>query len=697
MSMFLQTFYDESFEGLEVMETGLLDLDVGAADEELINSIFRAAHSIKGGSATFGLAGVAEFTHLMETLLDQLRDGSRDVTQGLVDTLLKAVDVLRDMLTCNQSGEPEDGVHIDGIKIALQQALGAIESQNTAVPHKVDQPASTPAASGGWLIHFAPHHQLFATGNDPVRIFYELADLGELHATAVLDDLPDLDHLDPEESYLHWVLELRGAISLEVVKEVFAWVEDDCAIEIESIPVSEQEGVSTVTNAPNSGPAVENHPPSSEAIPAIEVHALKGEVVDRRERSGERRSDERRKGASADTSSIRVGIEKVDAVINLVGELVITQSMLSTLGEKFEISQLQQLRDGLTQLEHNTRELQADVMRMRMLPISFVFNRFPRMARDLSQKLGKEINLVMSGEGTELDKTLIEKISDPLVHLVRNSIDHGIESIDVRLAAGKSATGTVNLNAFHKGGNIVIEVKDDGKGLDANKILTKAIEKGLVAADAQLTEEQIFNLLFMPGFSTAEQVSDLSGRGVGMDVVRRNIMSLGGSVEIRPVVGDGSTMTVRLPLTLAILDGQSVRVGDNVYIIPLASIIESIQVKDGMVNHVAGGGETFQLRGTYLPIIRLAEVFGIESESKGKELHEGLLVVVEGDGQQFGLFVDDLLGQQQVVIKSLEANYQKVRGLSGATIMGDGSVALILDIPGLRRGSASIPPQRRSA
>jgi two-component system chemotaxis sensor kinase CheA len=357
--------------------------------------------------------------------------------------------------------------------------------------------------------------------------------------------------------------------------------------------------------------------------------------------------------------------------------------MLSTLGENFDMDKIQRLADGLAQLERNTRELQEQVMRMRMLPISFAFNRFPRMAHDLSQQLNKKIDLKLSGEQTELDKTVIEKIGDPLVHLVRNSLDHGIEMPADRVAAGKPETGTVHLDAYHKGGNIVIEIQDDGKGLDVDKILAKAIERGLVEPDAQLSAEQIHDLIFLPGFSTADVVSDVSGRGVGMDVVRRNIQSLGGTVEVQSERGVGSTFTVRLPLTLAILDGQSVAVGDETYIVPLVSIIESMQIKPGMLNYVAGKGEVFSLRNEYLPVIRLYETFG--AEPRTTELTEGLLVVVEGEGRKIGLFVDDLLGQQQVVIKSLEANYQRVEGISGATILGDGSVALILDIPSLIR------------
>ena len=397
------------------------------------------------------------------------------------------------------------------------------------------------------------------------------------------------------------------------------------------------------------------------------------------------KEDRREKAAaSSGSSSIRVDISKIDALINMVGELVITQSMLSMLGEDFNMSRVERLQEGLNQLERHTREMQESVMQIRMLPISFTFSRFPRLVHDLSTKMGKKIELKMTGETTEVDKTVIEKIGDPLVHLVRNSLDHGIELPADRIAAGKSETGTVELNASHRGGNIIIEIKDDGKGLDRDVLLNKAVERGLVSADANLSDQQIFELIFMAGFSTAVEVSDVSGRGVGMDVVRRNINELGGNIEIESEVGKGSSFTIRLPLTLAILDGQTVSVGKETYIVPLVSIIESIQIQEKMINLVAGKGETFKLREEYLPVVRLHQVLGIEN-AKATNISEGLLVVVEGEGRRCGLFVDDLLGQQQVVIKSLEANYRKVEGISGATILGDGSVALILDIPGLIR------------
>jgi two-component system chemotaxis sensor kinase CheA len=384
------------------------------------------------------------------------------------------------------------------------------------------------------------------------------------------------------------------------------------------------------------------------------------------------------------SGSIRVDIEKIDSLINMVGELVITQSMLSLLGEDFDMSRIERLRDGLDQLERHTREMQESVMRIRMIPISFTFNRFPRLVRDISRQLDKKIELEMIGESTEVDKTVIELIGDPLVHLVRNSLDHGIEKPEDRVAAGKPETGTIILSACHQGGNIVIEIKDDGKGLDAGKLRAKAIEKALISADDNLTESQIYELIFKPGFSTAEAVTDVSGRGVGMDVVRRNIMSLGGTINIESALNQGTTISIHLPLTLAILDGQIAKVGEEVYIVPLASIIETIQLKPNMINLVAGRGEAFKLRDKFMPIIRLHDVFGIDT-CESKQLSEGLLVVIEADGKQCGIFVDDLLGQQQVVIKSMETNYKRVQGVSGATILGDGSVALILDMSGIIR------------
>jgi len=682
MAQFHQVFFEESFEGLDIMEQGLLNLDPGAADTEEINAIFRAAHSIKGGSGTFGFADVSDFTHIMETLLDEMREGERPVTGDATDVLLNSVDVLREMLTAARDGGGVDEnrvkqQHDELQRVSSNEGPDASADLN-ATESNVDHSTDSESEIIGWHIVFRPHPHLLRSGNDPLRILRELSRLGELDCECDLSGLPRLSELEPEDCYLSWDLRLNAPVEKSLVDEIFEWVEDDCDFAI--IPIVNATAAPTPSNQAKST----TNEKSAELTPVPKPD-------DRRAESERRASGERPKAAGAGSSSIRVDIDKIDSLINMVGELVITQSMLGMLGmlgEEFDETpkpqHVERLREGLVQLERHTRELQEGVMQVRMLPISFTFSRFPRLVHDISSKLGKKIELQLNGETTEVDKTVIEKIGDPLVHLVRNSLDHGIETPEDRLAAGKPATGTVQLNAFHKGGNIIIEIRDDGRGLNRDRILAKAIERGLVSAEDNLSNQQIYELIFQPGFSTADQISDVSGRGVGMDVVRRNINELGGSIEIESELGEGSAIIIRLPLTLAILDGQTIRVGDETYIVPLVSIVESIQIEQEMINRVAGKGETFKLRSEYLPVLRLHDLFNIDAP-RATELQDGLLVVVEGDGRRCGLFVDDLLGQQQVVIKSLEANYQRVEGISGATILGDGSVALILDIPSLMR------------
>ena len=684
MAQFHQVFFEESFEGLGVMETGLMELEPGTADVEVINSIFRAAHSIKGGSGTFGFKDIADFTHVMETLLDDMREGKREITVSNTDILLRATDCLKEMLEAAQAGDQADPQRVIQHRQELQQELdgpATISSAATASPAA----AVEPVQASGWHIQFKPAPNMLQTGNDPMAIMRELAELGELELVPNLQRIPRFEELDAEDCYLAWDLTLHGEASEAQVREVFAWVEDLCELKLEPLVVAITEVESDV--------AVEQPPLTTET---------KAEPV---KPSSDAKQASRKPvtaGSQPAASSIRVDTGKIDALINMVGELVITQSMLGVMGETIEEQQavtlqdIEKMRNGLMQLERNTRELQESVMQVRMMPISFSFSRFPRLVRDLSGKMGKKIELKLIGETTEVDKTVIEKIADPLVHLVRNSIDHGVELPEERRAAGKPEQGTIELNAYHLGGNIIIEIKDDGKGMDRDKLLAKAIDKGLVSAEDVLSDKQVFELIFMPGFSTAEQVSDVSGRGVGMDVVRRNIQELGGGVEIDSALGVGTTMKIRLPLTLAILDGQTVRVAQENYIIPIISIVESIQISPEMLNRVGGQGETFKLRDEYLPIIKLHEVFAVE-DSAPVRLSEGLLVVVEADGEQVGLLVDDLLGQQQVVIKSLESNYKKIEGFSGATILGDGSVALILDMPGILRLNKKLAKQAQAA
>jgi len=679
MAQFHQVFFEESFEGLDAMESGLLNLDMGDVDSETINTIFRAAHSIKGGSGTFGFTAVAGFTHVMETLLDEMRDGRRQVTQTAVDVLLGSVDCLREMLTAIQDEDNVDDASVAEHKKALEIELNgnsstlSVQSQSEEISAVVqEETKESEIAVQGWKVVFCPHTDLLKTGNDPVRLFRELKELGELDVIVDFQGVPTFYDLDPEECHLSWTLLIKGDIAESDIADIFDWVEDECDLSIQ--PLLKEVDIMTAT----ADPELLAISASTEADSPIVAIPASAPAVSKKT------SVKKEKPKAKASSSIRVDTGKIDTLINMVGELVITQSMLSLVGEHFSIDSVEQLKKGLVQLERHTRELQESVMNIRMLPISFVFSRFPRLAHDLSSKLNKKIELKLVGEHTEVDKTVVELISDPLVHLVRNSLDHGIEMPADRLAAGKPETGTVTLEAYHRGGNIVIEVRDDGKGLDKEMLRRKAIEKGLIEAGAVLTDKQIYELIFMAGFSTAEKLTDVSGRGVGMDVVRRNIQSLGGNIEIISELGVGSTIAIHLPLTLAILDGQSIAVGDETFIVPLASIIESININDGMVNRVAGKGETFRLRDEYLPIVRMHEIFNITS-AKAVNLTEGLLVVVEGQGIRCGLFVDDLLGQQQVVIKSLEANYRRVEGVSSATILGDGSVALILDIPGLVR------------
>jgi two-component system chemotaxis sensor kinase CheA len=689
MSQFHQVFFEECFEGLEAMESGLLSLDIGDIDPEAINTIFRAAHSIKGGSGTFGFTVVAEYTHIMETLLDEMRDGRRQVTKQAVDVLLGSVDCLREMLTSIQNEEEVNAQSVAQHQTALEAELNGESSASppsSAPPPVISQPAS-PVESPeeddepeieeeqGWKISFCPYLNLLKTGNDPVRLFRELSALGQLTSNVNIQDVPPLNELDPEECNISWDLVLVSDASESAVREIFSWVEEDCELELAPLAKpKKKKKPKAAAPAPIAPPIVAETKEVAETVVATPSMVVKKVPAE----------SDSSKNAPKASSSIRVDTDKIDTLINMVGEVVITQSMLGLIGENFTMDKVGQLKRGLAQLERHTRDLQQSVMNIRMLPISFVFSRFPRLVHDISTKLNKKITLKLVGENTEVDKAVVELINDPLVHLIRNSLDHGIEMPAERIAAGKPETGTIELKAYHRGGHIVIEIIDDGRGMDKSKLLAKAIEKGLVEESAIMTDKQILELIFMPGFSTAEQLSDISGRGVGMDVVRRNIQSLGGNIDIISELGKGSTIAIHLPLTLAILDGQSVAVGDETYIVPLVSIIESINITEKMLNKVAGKGETFKLRNEYLPIIRMREIFNVKSGAATKP-NEGVIVVVEGQGALCGFLVDELLGQQQVVIKSLEANYRRVEGVSGATILGDGSVALILDVPGLVR------------
>jgi len=664
LTQFHAAFYEESFEAIASMEQALLGLDAGTPDPDSINTIFRVAHSIKGGAATFGFDEITSFTHSLESLLDQLRSARLRVTNSLSDLLLRCVDVMREMLRAQQAQQPIDAQRVADLQFDLELAVA--QPQAAAGSGTGADSAALPL----YHISFRPHPQLLARGNDPLRLFRELRALGQLAVSADLSGLPELPALDPEACYLSWTLQLRTGASRAAILEVFDWALGDCTLEVSG-------GEAAVADAVTAPDALAR--PVTGGGAGSDEHDAPAHAA---------RVHEAARGA--DASSIRVSVEKIDDLMNSVGELVITQSMLRQLGPHLEGSLGERLRTGLAQLERNVRELQESVMRVRMVPISFVFSRFPRMAHDLGQRLGKQVQLKMTGGDTELDKTVLEKIGDPLVHLVRNSIDHGIETPALRRERGKSECGTVQLHAYHRGSSITVEVSDDGGGLKRERILARARERNLIGPDEMPADESLYNMIFLAGFSTVDTPTDISGRGVGMDVVKGNVEALGGSIEVRSAEGQGARFIITLPLTLAIVDGQTVAVADESYIVPLTAIVESLQMRSAQVRQVVGHGEVLSFRGEYLPVVRLERLFraGAAAPAAARDGAAGLIMVVEGEGRRVGLFVDELLGQQQVVVKTLETNYGHVDGIAGATILGNGSVALILDIAGLTRCAA---------
>jgi two-component system chemotaxis sensor kinase CheA len=688
LSQFHQVFFEESNEGLDIMESALLELDPEALDSERIDEIFRAAHSIKGGSGTFGFQQIADFTHVVETLLDLIRSDQFDIQSEHVDLFLRSVDCIRTMVNQLEDGQECETELAGQLKAEFEAILNARDGQGADTP-SADSVGDGARDSGskGWQIYFRPDADILRTGNEPIRMFRELQELGPIEVQADCSGIPKLSNIEPEACYSAWNISLFADVEKTKVEEVFEWVVDESELTIDPLDLSDLPSAKQVDA--DSTDAVSVAPEASvgdSADTPLSVQSADVPIAAATESAAAptpiaKVEQKAKREAKPESASIRVGTDKVDSLINMVGELVITQSMLGELGRNFTVDRLPRLLEGLDQLNNHTRELQESVMRIRMLPISFAFSRFPRLVHDTSKSLNKKVELELLGEQTELDKTVMERIGDPLVHLVRNSLDHGIESPEARIAAGKDEMGKITLNAFHQGGNIVIQIIDDGAGLNKDRILSKAIENGLVKPSDNLSDDQIHDLIFKAGFSTAAEITDISGRGVGMDVVRRNIQELNGSVEVESTAGEGSTFTIRLPLTLAILDGQLIRVGSDVFIFPLVSIVESIQTYDQMIHRVSSGCEVLRLRDEYVPIVRLWDIFNIKPDSE--KLEDGLLVVVEGDNMKVAILVDDLLAQQQVVIKSLQENYRSVDGISGATILGDGTVSLILDIGGL--------------
>lgn len=687
LSQFYEIFFEEAGENLDQMEQMLLDLDLDTADDEELNAVFRCAHSIKGGAATFGFADVAELTHQMESLLDKLRRHELKPSSAMVDVLLESSDALRGLLARHQGSDaaaPETSGLVERIRVLASGQAAA----TAPVPQPPPPPPPSPAA---------PSVQATATGTGGGSGLRNL----EIH-------IGPSDHPEQADAILELFRDIAGLGTIQPLptpdpsKRVFAVQtssSDSDLIDLFAFHVAKEHIhiLDMAQAGPSAAAASQHHdddsgfglfaspPPTVSAPPAVTTPVnAEGMTTAPAKTVAKPEAKPATQAAQLESSTLRVSVSKVDQLINLVGELVITQAMLAQNSRTLDPVANQQLLAGLADLDRNTRDLQESVMSIRMIPMSVVFSRFPRMLRDLAGKLGKKVELITHGEATELDKGLIEKITDPLTHLIRNSCDHGIEMPDVRAAAGKPETGTVTLSASHQGGSILIEVRDDGRGLNRQKLIAKAQEKGIDASDS-MTDSEVWMLIFAPGFSTADVVTDVSGRGVGMDVVKKNIAALNGTVEIESREGKGMKVIVRLPLTLAIMDGMSVRVSDEVYILPLSSVVESFQVKPGEINTVAQGAQLVKVRDEYMPVIELERVFDVPRKDYTNA--NSIMVVIEAEGSRVAVMVDELLGQQQVVIKNLESNYRKVPNVSGATILGDGKVALILDTSGLIRRS----------
>ncbi|WP_116652651.1 chemotaxis protein CheA [Pelagibacterium sediminicola] len=726
---FKATYFDECSELLLELEEQFMAIQDGDRDADRLNAVFRAIHSIKGGGGAFGFDALVRFAHSFETLLDYVRDGRVELTEEVVVLCIRSVDLVADFVNAARTGEvlpaeygatekasfdalargeaAETGGDAPGATDDLDEEFD-IDFTPVSVDLDTDTPLSAAAPSAGgatrWLIDFAPYPTLYERANDPLLLFRELALLGRTTVTAKLEALPDLAGFDPFGVYCSWSIELASdKASEDAIREVFEFVDGDCAIAVtrlealvEDEPASgddlpsfaelaeaaKAERKFVPTGEPDAEPAVRIAPAISLAASAPAPGAA-AESAGAAPRDAE---DGTGAGKVPGMQSIRVDLDKVDRVVNMVGELVITQSMLTQQMDDAIRDRYQELVRGIEVLAQTTRGLQDAVMAIRAQPVKSVFSRLPRLVRELAGKTGKKIRLETIGENTEIDKTVIEQLSDPLTHMVRNSADHGIETSEERLARGKPETGTIRLSAEQAGGNILIVVEDDGQGIDRDRVLDLARERGVVGPDQQLTDEQIDNLIFAPGFSTASEVSDISGRGVGMDVVLSNIKKIGGSVHVRSWTGKGTRMTLRLPLTLAVLDVMLVRVAGSPYVVPLSSIVETIQNSRADFGHMPSGGKVLQVRGEYVQVVDLARRFELGSEQDDADR---FVVLCEAEGNsKIALVVDDIIGQQQVVIKSLEENFERIDGIAGGTILGDGNVALIVDVQSLKTSNA---------
>jgi two-component system chemotaxis sensor kinase CheA len=690
MDELVKIFLEESEEEIRELETGLMRLEDDSGDDETINRVFRAAHTIKGSAGLVGFEQVSNYTHTLENILDRIRKNDLVVTKKLISGLLEGVDFLKKMIASETEGVPVGQDEVDDSLKRLKRFMG-MQGAPGGEPVQAQAPAGK-ASERVFSIHMKFRPDILSTGQDPIMLIRELKDMGEImESRAFTEEIPGFYELAPTTCYTSWETILKTKRSYTDIKNVFIFVMDENEISITDISSQYKEGVDlSLADKPIGEILVEKGlVTETDVVEALKEHKTTGETLVEKgkvtreavEKMAMAQSQSRKVAKAA---TIRVDTEKLDKLMNLVGEMVISVARVSQCASDITESSISKPLQSATQsLERISRDLQEQVMRVRMVPVEGTFNRFRRVVRDLSFELGKKIEIKMSGTETELDKNVIEQISDPLKHMIRNSIDHGIESPEERRRLGKPEVGTIWLRAFQREGNIYIEISDDGKGIDRKKVLAKAVEKGIAEAGRTYSDKEIFEMLFAPGLSTTDRVSELSGRGVGMDVVKRNIEELRGGVEIFSEDNKGSTFRVKLPLTLAIIDGMMIRVGDEILTIPLAMIDKSVRPAPSEIKTVEGKGELVDIRGDYLPLVRLYDLFGLPSEKTDPT--DALVVVLQGMENRFGILVDDVLGQTQAVIKSIDKNFKKIDGTSGATILGNGRVSLILDVHGIER------------
>ena len=715
MAAIKQTFFQECEEQLAELESGLLAMEGGDSDSETVNAVFRAVHSVKGGAGAFSLDDLVRFAHVFETALDHVRAGKLEPTPDVLKVLLRAADVLADLVRAARDGGSVDESRSQKLADELralnpgaaaepEDDLSGLEFQPVHATFDFDDDEPPPAPTDNvFTIKFKPKPSLYAKANETALILRELGELGHTETSCDISDLPLLSELDPEGAYLAWTIRLTTPRNEDAVRDVFDFVSWDCDLEIinESAPPGPGGGSLddelAALLASVQSPEVDA-PEMPEAAPEpMAPKTFAPSVVEPVERAPQAKpaAAAAKSGGEAEAKAaptIRVDLDRVDRLIDLVGELVINQAMLAQRVTEAGVARASSIVIGLDELEQLTREIQDSVMAIRAQPVKSVFQRMPRLVRELAAMTGKSVRLISEGEGTEVDKTVIERLTDPLTHMIRNAIDHGLEKPETRLAAGKPEEGTVRLSALHRSGRIVIEISDDGAGINRPRVKQIAIDKGLIPADAQLTDEEIDNLIFLPGFSTASEISDISGRGVGMDVVKRSIQALGGRISISSRPGKGSTFTMSLPLTLAVLDGMVVTVADQTLIVPLTAIVETLQPKSGEVHGMGGTARVISIRNKFTPLIDIGRELGYRSGATDPLASVVILVETEGGGRS-AFLVDAIQGQRQVVIKSLEANYRHVPGIAAATILGDGRVALILDVDAVLANTQGDTPQ----